>query len=227
MNDIFKKIDAAKHIELFVKPQELFVGSVLYSYILTLHKKVSLVCKNERIEHKFSCLPWFEKIKITETPSADLRLIVDYSFAEVYQYFKNSDIKINKKMATAFYGALLFETDGFLNVKTDGTSFALANELIALGAEYKMCKYFILEHCTLGQLRLKSLMLEKMVLINDATVALFVIDKNDLKSTRTLIEDALLIIKEGFRLEYVQSVILLSSDDQHNVIKIINKECNT
>ena len=57
MNDIFKKIDAAKHIEIIVEAENLFVGSALYSYILTLHKKVSLVCKEERIDHKFSFLP--------------------------------------------------------------------------------------------------------------------------------------------------------------------------
>jgi hypothetical protein len=225
MDEIFKKISAAKHIELFANSaDELFIGSVLYSYALTLHKKVSFVFKEEISKSILSCTPWLEKIKKSDSSSADLKLTLeDYSFIDLYQGLKKSKTKVNKKMATALYGALLSHTKGFSNSYTDGTSFALASELIALGAESEKCRYAIVEQCSLAKLRLKAIMLKKMTLVNSATVALFFIDEEDLKATRASEEDAVDILYEAFSLEYVESSILLRSDLENRVVKIVEK----
>ena len=224
MDEIFKKISTAKHIELFAHTvDELFVGSAFYSYVLTLHKKVSFVFKEEVPMGISSCTPWLEKIKKSETPSADLRLCLNYSFVELFYELKKSDIKINKKMATALYGALLAYTKGFSNSRTNGTSFALASELIALGAEYEKCRYAILEQGSLAKLRLKSIMLKKVTLVNEATVALFTIDEEDLKATRTTQKEAIDILQEAFSLEYVECSILLRSDLENEVVQIVEK----
>ena len=50
MNEILNKIESYKHIEIVVESQSLFVANALYTYILTLHKKVSLVCKEKNID---------------------------------------------------------------------------------------------------------------------------------------------------------------------------------
>ena len=222
MNDIFQKIKSAKHIEIVVDKDQLFVASALYSYVLTLHKKVSLVCKAQVIDLKFSFLPWIDKIKKSDTPSADYSVKLTCSALELYESFSRLKININKKMATALYGAVLNETNGFTNTRLNGTIFAVCNELIECKAEYKLATDFVLKYGTLGVLRLKSKMLANMILLNDAKVAVFTLANNDLKATSTLIEDAEYVMLEAFTLAYVDTVVLL--DNENEVIKILNKE---
>ena len=224
MNEIFKEIKSAQHIEIIVDKEYLFVASALYTYILTLHKKVSLVCKDDLVDYKYSFLPWFEKIKRTDTPSADYKVVLDCSVLELFEMFKKLDIKINKKIATALYGAVLYETQGFTNSVLNGTFFAVSSELISAGAEYKLATTALIKSTTLGFLRLKSIMLEKMVLQNNAKAAVFVICDDDLKSTSASLLDAQNIMLEALELRYVEMVVLLDSDNKYEIIKIRNKE---
>ncbi len=224
MNDIFKKIDNAKHIEIVVEEDSLFVASALYTYILTLHKKVSLVCKNKEINRKYSFLPWFEKIKKSDTPSADITINLTLSALNLFDYFQIQNIKINKKMATALYGDILDKSDGFKNNNISKTFFDTISQLIKYGADYKLCQSYIIEFVTLALLRLKSNMLQNMTLVNSATVAIFYIDDDILKATGAKIEDAKKIIKEAFGLPYVEMSVLLKSDEENEIIKIVNKD---
>ncbi len=224
MNDIFKKIDNAKHIEIVVEEDSLFVASALYTYILTLHKKVSLVCKNKEINRKYSFLPWFEKIKKSDTPSADITINLTLSALNLFDYFQIQNIKINKKMATALYGDILDKSDGFKNNNISKTYFDTISQLIKYGADYKLCQSYIIEFVTLALLRLKSNMLQNMTLVNSATVAIFYIDDDILKATGAKIEDAKKIIKEAFGLPYVEMSVLLKSDEENEIIKIVNKD---
>lgn len=223
MNEIFKNIQNAKHIELVAEPEFLAVASALYTYILRLHKKVSLVSKSKNIDIKFSFLPWFEKIKSSDTPSADLKIVCNFSSRTLYEAFEKENITLNKKMATALYGALLDETRGFVK-GVDGTIFAMAQVLIECGAEHKVCSRFILKNATLAFLRLKSLMLKKMLLLNDAKAAFFCLDENEIKATGASLENAYEIMQEAFALRYVEMVVLLDSDSEYEVQKVIYKE---
>lgn len=173
---------------------------------------------------KFSFMPWFEKIKSTDTPSADYRINLSYSAVELYNYFKISNTKINKKMATALYGAIVNETEGFTNSKVNGTMFAVSGELLHLGAEYQECNRFITQNSTLGLFRLKAIMFANMQLINSAKVALFIIRDDDFKATTTDENDAKKIMKEALYLPYVDSVVLLHVEKDSEVIRIMNKE---
>ncbi|MEA3228719.1 MAG: phosphoesterase, partial [Campylobacterota bacterium] len=218
MNEILKKIESARHIEIVVDTEFLFVGSALYTYILTLHKKVSLVCKSSDIDYKYSFLPWFGKIKKSDTPSADLSLKLSISTQNLYNYFEKSDIKINKKMATALYGGMLDESDGFRNSKIGALFFDTTSRLIKSGADYRLCQKFIVEFTPLSLLRLKSILLHNMVLVNSAKVALFFISDEDLQSTGSNVREAQKIIKDAFGLPYVETAILLNSDMENEII---------
>lgn len=222
MNSIFKKIDEVKYIQIVVTQEYLPVASALYTYILRLHKKVSLICTTKEINQKYSFLPWFDKIRKVESSSAELNIVLNHSVVEFHKHFKENEIILNTKMSTALYAALLDETKGFLNKKTDGTIFAIASELINSGAEYKMCSEFILKQTTLARLRLKSLMLANMKLENSAKDAVFYISDNDFKATGTTIVDACEIREEAFLLKYVEKSILFNRDTKEKFIK--NKE---
>ncbi len=224
MNEIFEKIKMAKYVEIVADAEYLFVASALYTYVLTLHKKVSLTCKESPLDLKFSFLPWFDKIRRTNATSADYSLELKCDALELYEAFKLSDAKINKKIATALYGAILHETRGFTNAKVDGTIFAVSSELIKAGAQSALATEFLMKRGSLGVLRLKSIMFKNMTLINDAKVALFVLSESDLKATSTDVKDAKEVILEAFNLAYVETVALLNGDAEQEVIKILNKE---
>jgi len=224
MNKILNKIEDAKHIEIVVESEKLFVGSALYTYILTLHKKVSLVCKSNDIEYKYSFLPWFDKIKRSDTPSADLSIKLEMSGEKLYDYFKQNSITINKKMATALYGALLDESEGFRNNKLGTLFFDTISSLIKYNADYKICQKFIVEFNSLALLRLKAIMLQEMKIENDAKSAIFFLSDEKLKRTGANLKDAQQVIKESFFLPYIERAILLNNDKENEVIMILNKE---
>ena len=81
MNEIIKRIDAAKHIVVIahVNPDADSLGSAsaMYTYLLTLHKKVSFFCASKNINPKLSFLPWSEKIRDSFPSSADLAISLD------------------------------------------------------------------------------------------------------------------------------------------------------
>lgn len=223
MNNILDKIDNAKYVMIVTDAKNLPSASALYTHVLRLHKKVSLVCESKNISNKLSFLPWFEKVKSIKTSSADLTIELDSGSVELFNMFKNDDIKINKKMATALYAGLLQESNGFLNSDVNGTFFAVAQELIKSGADYKMCNNFIIKRTTLSALRLKAIMLKEMILQNSAKAAVFCICDDDFKSTGASLEDCDEVLKEALMLPYVELSVLLNLDKEYEVIKIKEK----
>ena len=222
MNKILEDIKSARHIELEVNEESLALGSALYTYILTQHKKVSFVCKIKEVNKKYSFLPWFEKLRVTNHSSADLSISLKSSSVELFKALKFANIKINPKMATALYSALILETQNFTNSKTDGTIFAIASELVKSGAQHQKSVQYLVKRATLSELRLKAFMLRSMTLKENAKVAEFIISEDDFKASGATLEDALKIMQEAFTLEYVQYVLLL--DENNKIIKTISKE---
>jgi len=217
-----KKIENFKHIAVVAKNAEMLpVCSALYSYLLTMHKKVSFVCAKEDMQTELSFLPWFDKIRDSVPVSAEFVVEQDIKTLEFYDFLKNNKTRLNQKMATALYASLLLEYEGFASDGVNGTVFAVASEIVSCGAECKKCNKFILKRTTLARLRLKSLMLKNMVLKNNAKEAVFYMDDKDLKSTGATMLDAFLIMKEALGLEYVKKVFLVKND---KILKSIEKE---
>jgi phosphoesterase RecJ-like protein len=127
-------------------------------------------------------------------------------------------------MATAIYGGLLLETKGFTNSEVNGTIFAMAKELIECGANHKICSDWILKSTTLSALRLKSIMLKNMVLLNNAKAAVFFISNNEIKLSGSVCEDWEENLIESLKLPYVELAVLLDTDNEYEVLKLIYKE---
>jgi len=225
MNSNFlKKIDNVKHVMIVADAAYLSGASALYTYLLTKHKKVTLVCQTKSLDKNLSFLPWFDKIKDSQVSSADYILEFNSGCIELFELFKNNTLKINQKMATALYSGLLVETDGFMNRRTNGTIFAMAKELIEVGAEYKICNEFIMKRTSLSALRLKAIMLKNMILQNSAKAAVFCICDDDFMSSGARLEDCDEILIESLTLPNVEQAILLNIDEEYEILKIINKE---
>ena len=215
-------IDKAKHIVILTSSDSFAEASALYTHILRLHKKVSIVCESQDVDNGLSFLPWFDKLRNITPGSADLIVNMDLEIEPLYKLFKSNEITINSKMATALYAGLLKRFDGFISSEVDGTIFAMVSELIKHGADYGLCNKSIMNRVSLSTLRLKALMLKNMILTDTSKTAQFVISDDDLKSSGADISEAYEIIKEALNLPYVERAILKNSDNE--VLKLINKE---
>ncbi len=215
-------IDKAKHIVILTSNNSFADASALYTHMLRLHKKVSIVSESQTVENGLSFLPWFDKLRDIVPSSADLVIDLDLETESLYNLFKSNDITINNKMATALYAGLLQRFDGFISSNVNGTIFADVSELIQQGADYKLCNKSIMNRVSLSTLRLKAIMLSNMILTDDSKSAQFVVSDDDLKSSGADISEAYEIIKEALNLPYVEKTILKNSNNK--VLKLINKE---
>ena len=215
-------IDNAKHIVILTSNDSFADASALYTHILRLHKKVSIVSEPQTVKSAFSFLPWFDKLRNNIPSSADLIIDLNLEKESLYKLFKINNISLNKKMATALYAGLLKRFNGFSGNDVDGIVFALVSELINQGADYKLCNKFIANRVTLSTLRLKAIMLSNMILTDTSKTAQFIITDDDLKSSGADMSEAYEIIKEALNLPYVERAILQNSNNE--VLKLINKE---
>ena len=213
-------IDKAKHIVIVLEENptigHLGCASALYTYVLQLHKKVSLYCPKSNFGLELHFLPWIEKVKPSYPSSSDYE-IAKYNLFEVYEFFQVNKININAKMATSLYAALLEHTQGFRRA-LDGIVFALAKELVEKNADIALCTANILAHQSLASLRLKALLLSKMVLTEGASNALFELSDEDLKQSGAKVEDARACLQEALSLPTVDLAILKYNN------KIVMKE---
>ncbi|OHE07064.1 MAG: hypothetical protein A2513_09365 [Sulfurimonas sp. RIFOXYD12_FULL_33_39] len=135
----------------------------------------------------------------------------------VYEFFKANSVKINKKMATALYAGLLEDSDMFLSQNVDGTTFALAKELIENGADFQLCNKNIAKSISLAALRLKAIMLKNIFLECDARVAIFCVSDEDMKSSGALENDCKAALEEALYLPYVEVSLLLKQNSDFTI----------
>ena len=211
--EIKQRIERAKHIVVIahVNPDadSLSSASAFYSYVLTLHKKVTFFCASSNIDTKLNFLPWMDKLKHTFPSDADLAVSLDCgsvsrvgveveidlinidhhesnnsygnyqivnptaisTTAVLFDFFHASDIKINKKMATALYAGLIDDSHSFSATKTDAKTFEMASTLVASGADIELCTHYLCRYISLAAYRLKGAMMLDMKLYADAQVA--------------------------------------------------------
>ena len=78
---MFTAIAQARHIVLIahINPDADSFGaaSAMYTHLLRLEKKITLFCVTERINHRLSFLPWFDKIRHQFPKGADLAISFD------------------------------------------------------------------------------------------------------------------------------------------------------
>jgi len=210
----------AKHITLLVTNDSVAVGSALYSYILTLHKKVTFVQEGS-IDFSWRFVPWYKELKKHTPVSSDCIYKVDAKVDLVYRFFQTHHITINKKMATALYSALLKEYNFFNTPHLNGMVFAMASELIAYGAEYEKARLYLQNSQPLSLVRLHTMLVQTMVLQENGTVAVLFFNDALLQASGAVFEDALRVMKEVLRVVHVQRVELRDTDTNNTIIQTI------
>ena len=217
-----ESIKEAKHILLIVPHQDAIANATaLYTYILTLHKKVSLQTLSP-LEKRFSFLPWYDKCRMKANSNADLVIEVESNPYRVYDYFRERGIKINKKMATSLYTSLLLYSENFKKLEGNGTTFALASELIVLEADYKEVVRNLQEREPLSAFRLRARLFAGLLLTNDAQDAKLYVSDRELKESGATPDMLLPIMKEVLNIVNVKRVTLYKSDENNKILKEID-----
>ena len=214
------EIDSFSHIVLLCDADSFANASAIYSYILTKHKKVSIVCETA-IAKKYSFLPWFDKLRTKVPTSADCTIVVDDDILFLYDFFQKSSVKINKKMATALYGALLEKYDYFTSSECSGIVFATASQLIELNAAYQECVKYLQYNQPLAYFRLQSILYNNMLLTQNATVAILFVCEEDFKESGASMEDAYVIMNDVLKMAHIQEVQLIQKDENNKILKSI------
>ena len=214
-----EQIDASKHILIKSDKESLAQASVLYSYLLTLHKKVSLYTEN--MDAKFSFLPWMDKVRTSRVSSADMEIDSNIEILDLYNFLQDNALKINAKMATALYAGFLKRYKNLMAEDVDGTVFAALSQLITLGADHKLCIKELYKSVPLRMIRLKSILFEKFLLQENAKVACVSINDADLHASGTSMQEAIDAAAELLNVVHVEEVHLVKSDENNKIIKII------
>jgi len=206
-----KEIQNAKHIVIVLEDlasiDYLCSANALYTYLLQKHKKVSLYCSKADYDVNLSFLPWLDKLKTSYPSSADYE-IKAFSSIDIYKYFIENKIALNPKMATSLYAGLLDITKGFRR-DVDGTIFAMAKVLLDNKADAQVCNKNLLNYQSLASLRLKSILLAKMNLEDNATKAIFYLDDEDLSKSGAKQKDSVSAVVDALGLPTVKSAVVI------------------
>lgn len=201
----------AKHIVIVLQDNAsidyIASANALYTYLLTIHKKVSMYCEN--IEHSLNMnfLPWMSKLKNSYPSSSDYEMQA-ISSIELIDFFLDNKIKLNHKMATSLYAGLIDVTAGF-SKHVDGMVFARAELLVNSGADVKICNDNVLNYASFASLRLKAILLSKMKLEENAEIAVFNLYDEDLKKSGASIDEASSVFRDALALPTVKSAKII------------------
>jgi len=232
MDKLLEKIENVKYVAIVIPKRfdfDLFgCGSAFYTYLLTLHKKVSFVCESEMPTNNYAFMPWSDKLRKVLPTSAELKIYIGFKNLDgfndgfyindtistsklMFDFYTQNGIKINKKMATALYAGLLESYDSFTS-NVDGMLFARIKSLIEAGADSELCRKNVVNYVAYSQFRLKSIAFAKMQLLLDARVAFVVLDDDDFLASGVKMLDENYILKEFLFLPTVEVVVIVKED---------------
>jgi len=205
--------------------------------MLQLHKKVVLVSQKSSFEKNLYVIPWLEKAKKELPKGVDLILTCKDIYQDsavpvfvfnnkdeniiatvqvIYELFICLHVKINSKMATALYAGLVSKTKMFTLKNVNGIIFALAKELIELGADHQNVVKYLQKYSTLSQVRLLGKMLLEMELLDDARIAFFSVTDEMLLSFGASVDDCEEAMQKALELPTVEfSILVVQTEDLH------------
>jgi len=212
-----KAIEKAKNITILTDDDSFGDASALYTYILRLHKKVSLVSPERELHKKISCIPWFEKVKKTVNASSDLSIDLRKNQGSLYELFQVNSVSINEKMATALYASYLQKPECYTQKKN---IFALA-ELLRLKANHEVCMRDLKKNLPLSLFRLKAILFARLVLHENAQVAIISLEEEDFQKTGATMYDLDVIMQEVLNIAHVQRVVVVDAENENKLVRII------
>ncbi len=96
------------------------------------------------------------------------------------RWFRDNNISVNTKMATALYASIADDSLGFMSSKVDETTFDDCAYLKRCGADIYSVNKGLFLSSSLARLRLRAIMLQGFRLVCDGRVALLRVSRDDL-----------------------------------------------
>jgi len=127
----------------------------------------------------------------------------------LYDFFKQNDLKINEKMATALYAGLVDDSECFTTARTNQRTFEMASDLIKCGADNALCVSKLFKERSLASLRLKAKMLSAMKLSLEGSVASTLVQKHFFEETGAYEVDCEEGLNESLGLSSVKIAFML------------------
>jgi phosphoesterase RecJ-like protein len=214
-----EEIAKAKYIVIVTNNDTFCNASALYTYMLQLHKKVSLFSEFE-IKKCYAFLPWFDKVRHNRPTGAEYS--IDVQENSLVSFFHDNQIKINQKMAQSLYAGLLQKAEALQNRHLDGMFFAQMSELIDLGAQHEVCVSELFQQNSLALFRLKAKMFENMLLKDDATQSFFLYKEEYLQESGATMQDVYTVMQESLGIAHVKQAVLV--DKNNKIIKTIEEK---
>ncbi len=162
---------------------------------------VDVTCELVNIDHHISN-DGFGDINIVNAAAISTTQVV-------YDLFREADLKINVKMATALYAGLLDDSKCFLHAKTSEPTFLMAAELLRCGADSKMVVKELFHTSSLASLRLKGLLFEQLRLRCSGRIAIIHVNIESLEKSGALPQDAESVLQESQTLATVKISVML------------------
>jgi len=152
----------------------------------------------------------YGKVNIIMPSYASASQVAYALFKEIYP--------ITAEVATCFYTALFYDTQYFSTSSVNAEVFALANDLVKLGANPQIIAQNFRQRRSLASLRILQRALDSLTLLFDARVAILSISQEDILATGASMADMEGIVEYGKSLATVEiSIFLLCFSDDIRV----------
>lgn len=135
----------------------------------------------------------------------------------LYDFFIANDIKINGKMALSLYAGLLDDSKCFSSAACSSKVFALAHDLIKLGADHAVCVEWMYRRRSLASLRLRAILLKEMQLHADGALALFEVTTRHLEQSGATLYECKQVLEEALELATVRAALMQIEHPQGEV----------
>jgi phosphoesterase RecJ-like protein len=127
----------------------------------------------------------------------------------LYDFFKNNDIELNAKMATALYAGLADDSQNFTTDKTDHRTFLMAADLLKSGADNALCTKMLFKERSLASIRMKSKMLSSAQLYCSGRVVSTLVERSFFEETGAYEVDCEEALHETLELVNIEVAIML------------------
>jgi phosphoesterase RecJ-like protein len=126
----------------------------------------------------------------------------------VYDFFVANDVKINGKMALLLYAGLMDDSKCFSAPACNAKTFAMAHDLILLGADHALCIEWIMKRRSLASVRLRGMLLKEMQLRFEGRLALFEVSAHHLEQSGAVIRECKKVLDEALALATVRVALM-------------------
>jgi phosphoesterase RecJ-like protein len=209
-------LDFLRYYDKFKKKVE-FASSLIISCDCASVDRLGVDISNKEIlnidHHKSNSN--YGSVNIVVPQYASASMVAFELFGHIYP--------IDKDSATAFYTALLSDSQFFTTSSTDKKAFEYAAKLVELGASHKDVVYNLKMRKSLASMRILHRALGSLELREDAKVAVMIITQDDIKATGACMPDMDLIVDYGRDIACVEISILAIELQNYTKVSLRSK----